>query len=44
MFIGPKRSFVVVFVLVFVVGVVETRAKNVPNGAKIVHAREHKKC
>ena len=46
---GPKRSFVVVVVLVLVVGVVETLAKNDLNRTKFVHgnkkcAREQKMC
>ena len=46
---GPKRSFVVVVVLVVVVLGVESSSKNVPNGTKIVQGnkkctREHKMC
>ena len=38
---GPKRSFVVLVLVVVVLGV-ESSSKNVPNGTKIV--QENKKC
>ena len=36
---GPKRSFVVVVLLLVVVGSVESWAKNVPNGTRNVPIR-----